>query len=86
MKEEIGTEITGPKFLSFFENFYSQNREDKHEINFLYETSLKSKNPEGVKSQEDHISIKWIDIEKLPEINLLPKSIHQFLIRDFFKK
>ena len=86
MKEEIGTEIISPKFLGFFENFFQEKEENKHEINFLYETSIKSSNPESVKSQEDHVSISLVDIDKLPTINLLPKTIHQFLIHDFFKK
>jgi len=86
MKEEIGTEIISPKFLCFFENFYSQEGENKHEINFLYETSLKTPNPENVKSREDHVFISWVDIKELSKINLLPENIHQFLILDFFKK
>lgn len=86
MKEEIGTEIVSPEFLGFFENFYSQEEKNKHEINFLYKTSLTSPNPENVKSQESHVFISWVEIDKLPTINLLPETIRQFLIRDFFKK
>lgn len=83
IKEETGVEIKNLKFLEFFENPFTHNNIYHHEINFLYQVDLKSKNPKSIKCQEDHISIIWLEISKLTTFELLPSCIKDYLITYF---
>lgn len=85
IKEEIDAKIKKMTFLEFFENFFTWRGFRHHEINFLYDVEVEIKNPQAMKSQEDHISIGWLDIAKLPDFKLLPSCIHQYLVKHFKK-
>lgn len=76
MEEELALkpeDLFDISFKNYLENTYGEGEKMHHEINFIFEAKLK----EGIeiKSQEDHIDFEWFDIEKINNINLLPKNI-----------
>jgi len=85
LKEEIDVKIKTIRFIDLSENFFTDTNGDHQEINICYEVTLDTDNPNSLKSHERHINITWLDISKLSTIKLLPKNIHQFLIRKFNK-
>lgn len=85
IKEEMGVEIKTSRFLKLFENFFHWRGENHHEINLLYRVTLKTKNTEKIRCQEDHISLAWLETEKLKKFKLLPLNIHQYLM-EYFKQ
>lgn len=85
IREEVGAEIKNLKFLEFFENRFTHNNVYNHEINFLYQVDLKSKNPKSIKCQEDNFSIIWLEISKLSTSELLPSCIKEYLIKYLLK-
>ncbi|PIY96934.1 MAG: hypothetical protein COY66_02060 [Candidatus Kerfeldbacteria bacterium CG_4_10_14_0_8_um_filter_42_10] len=83
IKEEVGAVVKTSRFMETFENFFKWRGENHHEINLLYEVTLKTVNPEKIKCQESHISITWLAVSAIPKSRLLPASIHQYLIKYF---
>ncbi len=84
-KEEMNAFIDTMKFLQIFENFYTDNKGDHHEINLLYKVSLLDKDPLSLKIQENHIQLTWLPICLLKQINILPRVIHQYLLDNITK-
>lgn len=84
--EEAGVKVRAFKFLGLFENFFRWRGEDHHEINFLYQVTLNIKNPREIKSHESHISLIWLEIEKMKKFKILPFQMHKYLIEYFHKK
>ncbi|PIS42040.1 MAG: hypothetical protein COT24_05610 [Candidatus Kerfeldbacteria bacterium CG08_land_8_20_14_0_20_40_16] len=86
VKEETAAEVKSMKFLRLFENHFHWRGEDHHEINLLYDIALKSKDPNKIKCLENHISIIWLDLEKVKAFKLLPQDIHQYLVEYLNKR
>ena len=81
--EEAGVKVKAFKFLGLFENFFRWRNEDHHEINFLYQVTLNIKNPREIKCNESHISLTWLEIEKLKNFKILPPQIYEYLLGYF---
>ena len=81
-KEEV-------KFKSVIENFFELDNKDYHELFFLYKLNVEEKDD---RFKEDMINYdseksyyKWVDKDKLDEVNLLPKPIRNISTNDEFE-
>ena len=81
-KEEV-------KFKSVIENFFELDNKDYHELFFLYKLNVEDKDD---RFKEDMINYdseksyyKWVDKDKLDEVNLLPKPIRNISTNDEFE-
>lgn len=79
-KEEVDVEVKDLKFWQVIENIYlDMEKKNRHELNLLFCVNLDIDDPMKIKSQEDHVQIKWLELKKLPDSKLLPKPVHQYL-------
>ena len=81
-KEEV-------RFKSVIENFFELDNKDYHELFFLYKLNVEDKDD---RFKEDMINYdseksyyKWVDKDKLDEVNLLPKPIRNISTNDEFE-
>ena len=81
-KEEV-------RFKSVIENFFELDNKDYHELFFLYKLNVEEKDD---RFKEDMINYdseksyyKWVDKDKLDEVNLLPKPIRNISTNDEFE-
>ena len=81
-KEEV-------RFKSVIENFFELDNKDYHELFFLYKLNVEDKDD---RFKEDMINYdseksyyKWVDRDKLDEVNLLPKPIRNISTNDEFE-
>ena len=81
-KEEV-------RFKSVIENFFELDNKDYHELFFLYKLNVEDKDD---RFKEDMINYdseksyyKWVDKDKLDEVNLLPKPITNISTNDEFE-
>jgi len=80
LKEELDAKVASLKFLTYLDNYYTKDKIDHQEINLLFEVKLDAKESFKLTSQEGHISIKWLNFNKLIAIHLLPGNIQKFLV------
>ncbi|MBJ9986324.1 NUDIX domain-containing protein [Acinetobacter sp. S40] len=87
--EEINQQITHPKLLGVLENLFSFNRQQGHEIVFLYEANFldrKIYNQGEIKGHETDGSTyiaQWITLEQLASgYPVYPKGIEHWLAVD----
>ncbi len=79
MNEELALskdDLFNISFRNYFEHTYEENKKMHHEINLIFEAEIK----DGLEiiSQEDHIDFKWVDLNEINCVNLLPKNILTF--------
>lgn len=83
--EEIGKEIEITGYISTIENFFEIKGEKYHEIMFVHKAEFVNeedkkieytlKNLEG----KTHLKYEWLDLDKIEEYPLMPKSIKEIL-------
>ena len=78
IREELGVETGGVKFIGAMENVFSQDSTTHHEFNIFFAASLRASK---VESCEDHICFHWTDIANLAQENIVPEKL-----RDSIKK
>jgi len=81
-QEELNCSCEVGAFLNFFEErFTDSNQQNHHEYTFLYRVNcaLLCGN-EDVKSNQTHISFKWVPVKDLHKHPILPKSMQAYLI------
>lgn len=84
LREELGASIASLNFLTYLDNFYTKDKINHQEINLLFTVKLDDREPFKLMSQEGHISIKWLSLNKLKTIYLLPGNIQKFLINKLY--
>lgn len=81
-KEEV-------KFKSVIENFFELDNKDYHELFFLYKLNVEDKDDRFMEDMINYDSeksyYKWVDRDKLDEVNLLPKPIRNISTNDEFE-
>lgn len=81
-KEEV-------KFKSVIENFFELDNKDYHELFFLYKLNVEDKDDRFMEDMINYDSeksyYKWVDKDKLDEVNLLPKPIRNISTNDEFE-
>jgi len=79
LMEENGAEITVGKPIKFFENFFEDSDGPHHEINRLYEGTINTP-PEHIKDLEEKIHSRWIPLDELKHIKILPEVMQDFVV------
>ena len=81
-KEEV-------RFKSVIENFFELDNKDYHELFFLYKLNVEDKDDRFMEDMINYDSeksyYKWVDKDKLHEVNLLPKPIRNISTNDEFE-
>lgn len=81
-KEEV-------RFKSVIENFFELDNKDYHELFFLYKLNVEEKDDRFMEDMINYDSeksyYKWVDRDKLDEVNLLPKPITNISTNDEFE-
>lgn len=81
-KEEV-------RFKSVIENFFELDNKDYHELFFLYKLNVEDKDDRFMEDMINYDSeksyYKWVDKDKLDEVNLLPKPIRKISTNDEFE-
>ena len=81
-KEEV-------RFKSVIENFFELDNKDYHELFFLYKLNVEDKDDRFMEDMINYDSeksyYKWVDRDKLDEVNLLPKPIRNISTNDEFE-
>lgn len=90
LEEEMHITISKDKviFKSVIENFFELDNKKYHELFFLYKLNVEADS----RFKEDMINYdseksyyKWVDKDKLDEVNLLPKPIRNISSNDNFE-
>lgn len=81
-KEEV-------RFKSVIENFFELDNKDYHELFFLYKLNVEDNDDRFMEDMINYDSeksyYKWVDKDKLDEVNLLPKPIRNISTNDEFE-
>ena len=85
LKEELGKDVEITGYIATIENFFEMDRKNYHEIMFIHKAEFTDeedkkieytlKNIEG----KEHLSYKWIELDKIDEYSILPKAIKEIL-------
>ena len=74
--EETGIEknqISDIRYKDFLENFFGSGEDKHHELNMIFTANIDE--TLEIKSKEGHINFEWVDMNKIPSINFLPKEM-----------
>ena len=74
IKEETGATVTNTRFIGALENQFTQNGEEKHELNIVFEAHLASFD---IQSLEDHIECLWVPLRDYKKTFILPVSLKE---------
>jgi ADP-ribose pyrophosphatase YjhB (NUDIX family) len=78
LSEEIDLKIKKSKLLFVLENFFEQDGEFHHEINFIFEAKTNKKN---FTIKEKHLEFNWFSKKEIRRLNILPVEIKKFLVK-----
>ncbi|MEX0672701.1 MAG: NUDIX domain-containing protein [Candidatus Paceibacterota bacterium] len=73
MREESGREVIATRFVTTFENEFTQNGREIQERCDVYLAQLDI--VEAVHSKEKHIGFQWISLDQLQTVRFLPEKI-----------
>ena len=89
-QEELGKEIETTGYVSTIENFFEMKGRKYHEILFIHKAEFINdedkkieytlKNMEG----KDHLQYEWLELDKLDEYPLVPKTVKDILKENKF--
>lgn len=91
LEEEMHITISNEevRFKSVIENFFELDNKDYHELFFLYKLNVEDKDDRFMEDMINYDSeksyYKWVDKDKLDEVNLLPKPIRNISTNDEFE-
>ncbi len=81
IREEIGKEARVKRFIGVVECTYSDNGQENHEIDLLFELKVAALNPgRSPMSLESHLEFLWAEVEDLRSHNLLPEPLIECLL------
>lgn len=81
LTEEIGREATVKKFIGAVEHVWTENDEDNHEINLVFELAVSGFNASvPPQSQEDYLEFIWSAPQDLKKHNLRPRPLIECLV------
>lgn len=89
-QEELGKEVETTGYVSTIENFFEMKGRKYHEILFIHKAEFINdedkkieytlKNMEG----KDHLQYEWLDLDKIDEYPLVPKTVKDILKENKF--
>ncbi len=91
VKEEMNIDVLDSevKMKAFIENFFEMNNKKYHELFILYKMNIDEDDKRFTQNMINHDSeanyYKWVKIEDLDKVNLLPKSIRTLSPDDNFQ-
>ena len=78
ISEEMGAKVVRANFIGGVENLFQQDATQKHEISFVFQAEIDSKE---VVSIEDHITFSWLAMDEFIDSNVLPPALKDAVIR-----
>ncbi len=79
--EEIGEEATIKQFSGAVECTFSEDDQDNHEIDLIFEVDIPNLDPnKSPESREPHLEFMWVRPEELNAQNLLPTPMIECLM------
>ncbi len=79
--EEIGETVTVKQFIGAVECAWTENGQDNHEINLVFELSIPGLDPgKPPASKEPHLEFLWVEPADLEAHNLLPYPMIECLL------
>lgn len=88
--EETGKEVEIIGYVATIENFFKMKEQKYHEIMFIHKVEFINEEDkqiqETIKNIEgkDYLQYEWLDIEKIDEYNILPRTIKEILKEEKF--
>ena len=85
IQEELGKQIEIINYVATIENFFEMENTKYHEIYFLYKIDFLDENDKNIQytmnniEGKDYLQYEWIDVDKIEEYNLLPKTLKEIL-------
>lgn len=76
IREELGVPVKKIKFLRIAENWHGGDGRKRHEVNFIYQVTLKNWDLE---SKEGHIEFYWNNGKTIRSVRILPVEVKKFL-------
>ena len=76
IKEECDGDVTKTECMGIVENVWQDGKKQRHELNVLFRTALKSYH---VKSIEKELEFHWIPLKKLSKMNIKPVVIPRLI-------
>lgn len=90
ISEEMGKKIEITGYISTIENFFEMNNQKYHEIMFVHKAEFVNEEDkilqETIKNIEgkDFLQYEWVDIDKIDEYPIMPKTIKSILKENKF--
>lgn len=88
--EETGKRVATIGYVATIENFFKMKEQKYHEIMFIHKVEFINEEDkqiqETIKNIEgkDYLQYEWLDIEKIDEYNILPRTIKEILKEEKF--
>ncbi len=78
ISEELGISLINFDFIGAFENFYTQDDSEVHEVTLLF-NSLEKVSAKNLISKESHIDFSWHSPKDMCNINILPRGFDKVI-------
>lgn len=86
--EETGKEVEIVKYIATIENFFKEESQKYHEINFIYQLKFKEENEniEKIENKEGkkYIEYKWISKKEIENIKILPQPLKEIINNNLY--
>ena len=85
IQEELGKDIEILEYVATIENFFEMENKKYHEIYFLYRIEFVDEQDKKINyimhnlEGKEYLQYEWIDIDKIDECNLVPKSLKEIV-------
>lgn len=77
LKEELDLSIKKITFVGIVENFYQEDKENHHEINFVFKVEVKNVKDN---SKENHIDFFFLDLKDFAKKDILPLALKKAIL------
>lgn len=78
IKEEVNVAVENTRFIGVLENKFSQDSEEKHEVNIVFDVRLTSPD---IQNMEDHLESMWVPLVEFKEARVLPISLKEKVVQ-----
>ncbi len=81
VREELGLDIKNVNIKGTIENFFVYKERNVHGLELIYQAEFVESHPykaeilDGIEERERKLVFKWVDIDKLEDLNLKPEII-----------
>jgi ADP-ribose pyrophosphatase YjhB (NUDIX family) len=80
MAEELGNGVVIDNLIGFSENIFQSSKSggEHHEVNIVFSAKIKDEN---IKSLENHLEYRWINLEEFEQTKVLPKLLKEAILK-----